>query len=230
VFNDIFDAKKDAAHPVKCKRPIANGLIAKPKAAVFCVALALSGIAISLTVNGYAALLVLAYLLLNISYTVVLKHKPIFDCFCIAAGFVLRIYSGGVASGDTVSDWLFLTIVTASLFMALGKRRGEMLKTDDNTTREVLSRYNIDYLHQMMFVCAGLAVTFYSLWSMSRRMNMIYTVPMIIFIVCKYLLLLYDNGTYGDPTTVIYSNKVLLASIILYAAVALGLLYMGTAQ
>jgi 4-hydroxybenzoate polyprenyltransferase len=229
VFNDIVDANKDAAHPVKRERPIASGAIPKDKAAAFAALLVIVGLALALYVTWLTFALVAAYLITNVAYTLVLKHKPIFDCFCIAAGFVLRVFVGGVKIKDGVSDWLFLTIVAMSLFMAFGKRRGELIKMGGNSTRLVLERYDLPFLSGVTFVCAGLSIVFYSLWAMNRGCNMIYTVPLIIFIVCKYLLLIHGNS-HGDPTTVILDNKTLIVACAGYAFLTVGLLYMGNLQ
>lgn len=227
VFNDICDADQDAMHPKKCTRPIASGAIKKWTAAVFAVSLATVGLLVSFLVNVFTGALMVAYLLLNVSYTLRLKHKPIFDCFCIAAGFVLRVYTGGAASGEAVSDWLFLTVVSVSLFLAFGKRRGELLKVGDSSTREVLQWYDLSFLNGMVFVCAGLSVVFYALWAMYRGSNMIYTVPFIIFLISKYLLLIHRNDSHGDPTTVILDDKSLLVACGLYGLLTIALLYFG---
>ena len=227
VFNDICDAQKDAAHPVKRSRPVASGMISKQKAAVMAAFLLVSGLAASIYVNPIVGSLVVVYAALNLSYSLWLKNKPIFDCFCIAAGFVLRVYTGGAASGEPVSDWLFLTIVAMSLFMAFGKRNGELSKTVGARTREVLRKYNANYLQGMVFTSAGLAIVFYSLWAMNRGDNMIYTVPLIIFIVSRYLLLISNSSSHGDPTAVIFGDKALLAAVGLYGLLTVVLLYFG---
>ncbi|MDR1378293.1 MAG: UbiA prenyltransferase family protein [Synergistaceae bacterium] len=227
TFNDLLDAEQDAEHPIKCRRPIASGAIPKSGAAVFCALLLISGLTLALFVNLPTAVIAAAYLAINVAYTIRLKHLAIIDCFCIAAGFVLRVYAGSAAIGDKVSNWLFLTVIAMSLFMAFGKRRGEMMKMEGSLTRHALEQYDLRFLNGMMFVCAGLMVVFYSLWAMARGLNMIYTVPVVIFIVCKYLLLVHDDDSHGDPTTVIFEDKTLLAASGLYALLTVGLLYAG---
>jgi 4-hydroxybenzoate polyprenyltransferase len=169
----------------------------------------------------------LSYYALNISYTLWFKHIPIYDCFCIAAGFVLRVFAGGAAYGGGISDWLFLTVVAMSLFMAFGKRRGELVRTDGFSTRMALERYNELFLNGIIFTCAGLSIAFYSLWSLDRGDNMIYTVPLIIFLVCNYLLLIYHKDSHGDPTSMIFASKTLIVTCGLYALLTVGLLYLG---
>ena len=229
LFNDICDADKDALHPVKQTRPIASGTISKRKAAIFAILLVSIGLAAGFAAGYLTGILIAAYIVLNLLYSLWLKHQCVFDVFSIAAGFVLRIYAGGAASGAPVSDWLFLTVVAMSLFMAFGKRRGELLNVEDHNRRDVLLWYDAKFLSGMIFICAGLAVVFYALWAMSRGKNMIYTVPLIVFILSKYLLLLHYKGSHGDPTTVILEDKVLLFACGIYALITVALLYFGKA-
>jgi len=163
IFNDICDAARDAMHPVKCKRPIASGAVKKPNAMVLMLLFLIIGFILAYISDLYVCVFIAAYLVINILYTLWLKHMPVYDCFCIAAGFVLRVFAGGAAYGGGLSDWLFLTVVAMSLFMAFGKRRGELTKTDGLSTRIVLERYNIVFLDGIMFSSAGLSVVFYSL-------------------------------------------------------------------
>jgi 4-hydroxybenzoate polyprenyltransferase len=150
----------------------------------------LIGFGLAYITNFIAFTFIATYLFINVLYSIWMKNQPVIDCFCIATGFVLRVFAGGATYGGGVSDWLFLTIVAMSLFMAFGKRRGELVKIDGSITRTVLTRYNMVFLNGIMFACAGLTIVFYSLWAMSRDSNMIFTVPLVVFIVCKYLLLI----------------------------------------
>jgi 4-hydroxybenzoate polyprenyltransferase len=231
LFNDICDAKKDALHPVKRNRPIASGKIPKSAAGVYALFLAGGGFAVTLfAVNITAAYIAAGYLALNLCYTLLLKHVAVIDCFCIAAGFVLRVYAGAAASGNDVSDWLFLTIMSASLFMAFGKRRGELMRSEATAgdTRKVLKSYDLGFLQGTVFVCAGLAIVFYALWALDRGANMIYTVPLIVFAICRYLLNIHhaDDAAQGDPTSVIFADKAFLLSGLAYAALTMILLYL----
>ena len=205
VINDLADAEKDKLHPIKHMRPIAAGLIGKRQAVIFAVLLLIGGFV--LFCNIYLFL----YVLLNLAYSFKLKHIVLIDCFCIAGGFMLRILAGGAAGDAVISEWLFLTMITASLFMAFGKRRGEILHTASES-RKVLASYNEDYLHGMIFVCSGLSIVFYSLWSMTVS-YMIYTVPLVIYIIAKYLLVCHDTASHGDPISIILADKVLIIAI-----------------
>jgi 4-hydroxybenzoate polyprenyltransferase len=187
--------------------------------------LAPTGLIASYFINFWVFVFVAIYLALNISYSLFLKHIPILDCFCIAAGFILRVYAGSMASEVVVSDWLFLTMVSMALFMAFGKRRGELINIGDTSTRIVLERYNLEFLKGMVFSCAGLTIVFYSLWAMSHKNDIIYTVPLVIFIVARYLLLIHDSAAHEDPTMTIFSDKTLMIACAVYAAFTAALLY-----
>jgi 4-hydroxybenzoate polyprenyltransferase len=228
VLNDVLDAEKDALHPVKRYRPTASGIISKRNGIVFCLILMVCGLVLSFAANYFVFILAISYILLNILYTISLKQIVIIDVFCIAAGFILRLYAGSAASGEPISDWLFLTIVAMSLFMGFGKRRGEILKTGGTETRSVLALYDLSFLNAMIYTSAGLSLIFYSLWAMVRGLGMIYTVPLLIFIVCKYLLILNKRTSHGDPTTVILEDKMLLIALLLYVVITVLLLYSNT--
>ena len=228
IINDIIDIKEDRKHPIKKERPLAAGKVAINTALI--VAVFLFFLSLSLTLMGYGnyhiMLFALLYVALNLAYSFRLKHYAIIDCFCIAAGFVLRIFAGGAAGNSGISEWLFLTMTAVSLFMAFGKRRGEMVQVfDTDSTRKVLASYDWHFLNGMIFVCAGLSVVFYALWAMLNVSAMIYTVPVVIFIVCKYLLILHGKTSHGDPTAIVLGDKGLLAAVVVFGLLSIVLLY-----
>jgi hypothetical protein len=126
-----------------------------------------------------------------------------------------------------VSEWLFLAMVAVSLFLAFGKRRGEMIHvTDTGTTRKVLTSYNLNFLNGMVFTFAGLSIVFYSLWAVIYIPLMIYTVPPVILIVCRYLLVVYGETSQGDPTSVILGDKWLIVMVGIFGLISALLLYL----
>ena len=117
-------------------------------------------------------------------------------------------------------------MVAVSLFMAFGKRRGEMMRVNDtDTTRKVLASYNLGFLNGMIFTCAGLSIVFYALWALLSVSMMIYTVPLVIFIVCKYLLIVHGESSHGDPIAVILGDKGLMGAILVFGLLSVILLY-----
>jgi len=228
IVNDIIDVEKDRQHPIKNTRPIASGIVEISEAVVFALFLFVLGFSVAILgwSNYLVALFALSYILLNLAYSFFLKHYAIVDCFCIAAGFTLRIYAGSAASNDRITEWLFLTMIAVSLFMAFGKRRGEMMLVADVVmTRKVLASYDLQFLNGAVFACAGLTIVFYSLWAVTSVSAMIYTVPLVIFIICKYLLVVHNCNSFGDPTSVILGDKTLLVTIGIFGLLSTILLY-----
>lgn len=225
VFNDINDVENDRKHEIKKNRPIASGQISFPKAWVLLVCLTIIGLGISILVNLYSFLLIVAYVFINVLYSKWLKTKAVIDCFCIAIGFILRVMVGGTIVTAGVSNWMFLTVLALSLFMAFGKRRGELSSYAGGETRTVLDMYDLNFLNGIVFMCAGLTVMFYSLWSISQKPRLVYSVPIVFFIITRYLLLVFKGRAEADPTTLLLSDKTLLVSCGICGIVMLALLY-----
>jgi len=225
IFNDLNDIEADRKHETKKYRPIASGRIIIPVAVIMMVCFIIVGVALSLSVNFKAMLIVLAYIVINILYSKWLKHTELVDCFCIASGFVLRVMAGGTIVSEGVSNWLFLTVVSMSLFMAFGKRKGEIESRHGNETRNVLKHYDKTFLNGIVFMCAGLTMVFYSLWTISHETKLVYTVPIVLFIVIRYLMLVFRGKSEGDPTNVILSDRLLLIAAGICAVVIIIILY-----
>ena len=225
VLNDITDVENDRKHEVKKNRPIASGEIKIPCAWVLLVILAVAGFFMAFWVNVEACLLILTYVVINILYSKWLKKQVLIDCFCIAAGFVLRVMVGGTVVTSGISNWMFLTVIALSLFMAFGKRRGELQSYKGGETRGVLEVYEMNFLNGIVFMCASLSMVFYSLWSISQEVNMVYTVPVVLFIIIRYLLLVFAGREDGDPTTLILSDKTLWVSCGICGIMMLFMLY-----
>ena len=229
IINDLRDAPADRLHPTKCKRPIACGAVSVPAALVLAGALAALVMAVGILsrfpVRGWIDLTV--YLLVNLGYSFGLKNIPILDVALLVSGFLLRVLFGAAVTGIAISNWLYLTVVAVSFYLALGKRRGELRRRTDGT-RKVLRYYNDEFLSRNMSICLTLAVVFYSLWAADAANTescLIWTVPLVLCLCLKYSLTV-EGDSDGDPVEVIYQDKVLLALIAFFAAVTLALLYL----
>ncbi len=135
IFNDLNDAERDRRHPTKRFRPIASGQVAPWVAALAIVVLVALSAAVLIAAAPAALGAAGAYLLLNIAYTLRLKHLPVVDIFCIAAGFVLRVFAGGLALGVPISSWTFVTTLCLALYLASVKRHQELLRVDPTQER-----------------------------------------------------------------------------------------------
>lgn len=234
IFNDLCDYKHDKLHPKKCNRPIANGEISFKTAIIIMISML-----IICALTNYIAcgtriapwILILVYLILNVLYSLKLKQIPILDVVILVSGFLIRLYYGSKTSDITVSNWLYLTILAISFYLGLGKRRNEIAVADNKDTRSVLCFYSYDFLDKNMYVCSGLAIVFYSLWSVDSATiahfgnnHLIWTIPIIILICITYSHAV-EKCSVDDPIDVIFDNKVLLLLACLYAVSVIGIIY-----
>lgn len=229
IINDLRDAPADRLHPTKCNRPIACGAVSVPAALALAAGLAALVMAVGIFARfpalGWIELTV--YLLVNLAYSFGLKNIPVLDVALLVSGFLLRVLFGASVTGIVISNWLYLTVVAVSFYLALGKRRGELRRRSDGT-RRVLRYYNDEFLSRNMSICLTLAVVFYSLWAADTAnadTHLIWTVPLVLCLCLKYSLTV-EGDSDGDPVEVIYQDKVLLALIALFAVVTLALLYL----
>lgn len=225
ILNDIKDVENDRMHPKKKNRPIASGKISIKKAIlilIICCSLAIDFSIVLLSNN--AVFILIAYFVINLCYSFGLKDKPIIDIVILASGFVLRIIYGGLITEVTVSEWLYLVVVSGSIFMGLGKRRNE-LKRSGGDTRRVLKYYTESFLDKNMYVCMALVNVFYSLWAInSAEKGLIWSVPIVIIIMMKYSLDI-EGDSDGDPVDVILKDRILMLMVVLYVVYIAVFLY-----
>lgn len=226
IFNDISDVELDRLHPRKQMRPIAKGEVPISVAYILCSALIVCSIFISVFAFGiFKSLYVLLYLIVNLLYSKKLKKQPIADICCLASCYLIRILYGGVITGIKISDWLILVILTGALFMALGKRRNEMI--GENESREVLAKYTYVFLDKFMYVNIALFIVFYALWSLeSSDKGMIWTTPLMMIIVMRYCYKIEVN-TEGNPVEVFLSDKILIFLAIIFIMIIFNILYVN---
>ena len=213
IVNDLRDAPADRLHPTKCRRPIASGAVGVPSALALAAALGAAVLLLGILARFPAGswLCMGVYLLVNLGYSFGLKNVPILDVALLVSGFLLRVLFGASVTGITISNWLYLTVVSISFYLALGKRRGELRRQSD-TARPVLRYYNDAFLSRNMSSCLTLAVVFYSLWSVDEAnagTHLVWTVPLVLCLCLKYSLTVEGNSD-GDPVEVIYGDKFLL--------------------
>ena len=229
IINDIQDVEKDKRHPEKCKRPIASGMVSVKEGYILAIILSILVIIIGCIANiNYTSMAILAlYLILNIAYTKKLKNIPLVDVVVLVTSFVLRVIFGANLIGVMVSNWLYLTIISFSFYLSLGKRRNELekIETSGVNVRDVLKYYNKDFLDKNMYLCLALTIVFYSLWCVDQ-MNiekfgtnyLVLTVPLVMIICMKYSLNI-EGDSYGDPIEVLLSDKILIILVLIYILV-----------
>lgn len=232
IINDIRDVEKDRKHPTKCKRPIAAGTVSVKGAWVLAVVLlVIAAVCNGLIFHRVSTLLLVLYLVLNLAYSFGLKNIPIVDITILVAGFLIRVLYGACVTEITVSNWLYLTVITLAFYFALGKRRNELKQLGGGETRKVLKAYPVSFLDKSMSMCLTLANVFYALWSMdentvsSYNEYLVFTVPIVLLITMKYSLDV-EGDSDGDPVEVLLHDKVLLALCVVYLAVMFAILYL----
>jgi 4-hydroxybenzoate polyprenyltransferase len=234
IINDLKDLNEDRLHPVKRKRPLASGILnptlAGAVALAFLVASLLGGWVISLPFFKVLG----AYLLLQIVYTFFLKHQVILDIFSIAAGFVLRVVAGGLAIGVQLSPWLFICTTLLSLFLAMAKRRHELviLKEGAIEHRQILKEYSPYLLDQMMGVVTATTVMSYALYTISEETiakfqttNLIFTLPFVLYGIFRYLYLVHQKVEGGRPEETLLTDRPLLLTVVGWTITVLIILY-----
>lgn len=236
IVNDIHDVEKDRVHPTKCKRPIASGKISRKSATMLAVILFIASMLCnSVAVNSFfslGTLYLLIYFVANLAYSFGLKNQPVMDVTILASGFVLRVLYGGAIVDIALSNWLYLTVIAASFFMGLGKRRGEMCISGTSDTRAVLKKYTYNFLDKNMTVFLSLTLVFYSLWAVDAKTvarigsdALIWTVPLVIIICLRYSFLIERENSDGDPMEVLLSDKILLVLAAAYIVFMIVLFY-----
>jgi 4-hydroxybenzoate polyprenyltransferase len=240
VMNDLIDRAQDRLHPEKCRRPLASGAVSVRAALMLAAACLLAGL--GLAWGGFSALglpgsqaawIFVAYLLLNVGYSLGLKHVVILDVFIIAAGFMLRILAGTLGIGILPSHWLLLCGLMLTLFLGFAKRRAELnaLLADSGSHRPVLDDYTPAMLDQFINVAAGATVIAYSLYTVSEETIalhgtpwLIVTVPCVIYGLLRYLQRLHSAGGGGDPARELLADPHLLGVFMLWLALVVWLL------
>jgi decaprenyl-phosphate phosphoribosyltransferase len=234
IINDYRDREEDRRHPVKKNRPLASGAVS-PRGAAW-VGLACFGASISLALALLPAAclyLLLAYLLLNIAYSQSLKHIPIVDIVCIALGFVLRIFMGGAATDIPISPWIVIMAFLLALFLALAKRRDDLLLLGENgPVRKAIDGYNREFISLAMSVMASVIIVAYILYTVSPEVvakhgthRLYITGFWVLLGLLRYLQITFVEERSGSPTLVLIKDFMLQAVIGLWLANIFILLY-----
>lgn len=224
TVNDLKDIERDRRHPTKSrKRPLAAGTVTVP------AALALLVVLYGVLVWGWfvqpgVILVILAYVVLNLAYSFVLKHQPVMDIFTIAIGFVLRVYAGAQALAVPVSSWMFVTTLCLALYLASVKRRQELSQSGAEG-REVLERYTVALVNRYAEMSATGALLFYSMFVMSSRPELVITVPVVLFGLFRYWYVVEKLDGGESPTDALLSDWPLIATVLAWTGACLWALW-----
>ncbi|MFB3880630.1 MAG: decaprenyl-phosphate phosphoribosyltransferase [Armatimonadota bacterium] len=235
IVNDIADAEKDRQHPTKRNRPIASGRLPVSVALPFSMLLAGFSVALAFAINRNFVLCAAIYLGLNLLYSFSLKHIVILDVVMVAIFFVLRAVAGAAAINVMISHWLLICTFLLALFIAMSKRRHELVLLEDNAAshRASLTEYSPYLLDQMIAVVTASTVMGYILYTVDQDTvlkfgtdHLVYTVPFVVYGIFRYLYLIHQKGEGGDPDRIVISDRPFLINFLLWAAVVVFALYL----
>ena len=218
-LNDIIDLKDDRRHPVKCQRPLASGAISVVQGFIIMASMViLSMITLFLLPDNQmkTAGVIFFYWVLNIAYCLFLKQHAIIDVCVIAFGFVLRIISGGLATGIGLSKWIVLMTFLLMLFLSFAKRRDDVLRMNEtgHAPRKNTSRYNLTFINQAITVTASVTLVCYIMYTMSPEVianfhtsNLYLTSVFVLLGLLRYIQIAVVDKKSGDPTKVILNDR-----------------------
>jgi decaprenyl-phosphate phosphoribosyltransferase len=213
VLNDYNDIENDKQHPTKSKtRPLASGDVSRSQA-LFLMVILYGAVMLSAFFYPQVVAVVAGYLLLNVAYTFYLKHQPVLDIFTIATGFVLRVYAGAVALDVPLSSWMFITTLSLALYLAAIKRRQELV-ISGKSGRSVLQYYTIELVDKYAEMSATCSILFYSLFIISDKPNMVYTIPFVLFGLYRYWFIVEMKDSGESPTDALFADRLLQLTIL----------------
>ena len=224
VLNDIVDVEADRNHPQKKYRPIAAGKISIHNAKIFCVFLFIAAFLLAFFLNRQFFMLCILMVVINIGYSFKLKHIPLIDIITIGILFIIRVLSGAVLIRVKIfSPWLYIVTFMLALYLGFGKRRAELASIDGakNNTRPVLDGYTVPFLDQLLSIISAVIIISYTLYTFSGPAvpsdnRLLITIPFVVYGIFRYLYLIQVKHQGGAPEEVLFSDRWLQGTILLY--------------
>jgi 4-hydroxybenzoate polyprenyltransferase len=234
LVNDVADVERDRLHPTKRLRPVASGQLPPRVALAVAGALAAVCLGASLLLGPAFLAAAAAYLALNGAYSFRLKNVVILDVIAISLGFVLRAVAGAVAISVRISDWLLVCTFLLALFLALSKRRHELVSLSDGASghRAILAEYSPYLLDQMVAVVTASCLMAYCFYTLApetvekyRTERLSWTIPFVLYGIFRYLYLVHQKEQGGSPTDVLLTDWPLLVDVALWAVAIVAIVY-----
>lgn len=233
IINDILDYKEDRVHPVKSKRPIAAGKISRGQAAVVGALLLVLSLCSAYLLGAKFSYVCLIYLTVTVLYSTAIKNIVILDVLFVAIGYVLRAIAGATVIEVEISSWLLLCTLLIALFLAVSKRRTEIVLLDEGATkhRRILSQYSLGLLNQMIAAVTAACIVAYCLYTLAPETvakfgtrNLIFTVPFVIYGIFRYLYITYQKIEADIPEKALISDLPLQVCLVLWIVTCLVIL------
>ncbi|GIP06882.1 decaprenyl-phosphate phosphoribosyltransferase [Paenibacillus lautus] len=225
ILNDFVDREADKVHPTKKNRPIASGELNPYVALIFGLVIFLLVISFAVYFNNLFGIVLILYFLLNVAYSFKLKHIVILDVMTIASGFVLRAVGGALVIHVEMTPWFLICTMLLALFLGINKRRNELIVLEKNSShhRRVLNSYSIQLIDQMNSVVTTATVVSYALFTFTsgRTVQLMWTIPLVLYGIFRYLYLIYVKNEGGSPEKLLFRDKHLLLTVIVYAIITI---------
>ncbi|MBC7231652.1 MAG: decaprenyl-phosphate phosphoribosyltransferase [Chloroflexi bacterium] len=233
LINDLSDMERDRQHPTKRNRPLASGELAPGLAVIVAGLLIAVSIPVAYLLDPLFAAIISLYLITMILYSFWLKNLVIIDVLTVAAGFVLRV-AGGVVIVKTArfSPWLYLCMVLLALFIAISKRRQELVLLNENANehRSIFNEYSLPLLDDMIRMVTACTAMAYSLYTFSAaglppNHAMMLTIPFVLYGLFRYMYLVHIKGEGGEPEDLLLKDRPLLLTVVLWGLAVIIVLY-----
>ncbi len=235
LINDLFDLEEDRKHPIKRHRPLAAGLISPGIAKITASVLLFLSLLWGVYMGPVFFLILIIYLTIQFLYNYFLKDVVILDMLCISSGFFLRVIAGAVVIEVVISHWLIICTILISMFLALGKRRHELVILGPEVSKnhwKILAEYNLNFLDQMIGITAACTLLSYMLYCISPQTiekfqtdRLVYTFPFVLYGIFRYLYLIHRKNQGGAPEKLFVSDLPLLLSVILWGLFCMLIIY-----
>ena len=252
LFNDVMDRQSDRRHPFKRLRPVAAGKLAVWQALAACFTLLAVGLSEAFRLSIYFALAVITYLIVQLLYSLWLKHIAIVDLLLVASGFILRVYAGALVIDAHLSIWFLLCVVSVALLISVGKRRAELAILTENVAakhRKVLSKYPPEVLNGYVAMFANASFLSWSLFTFfeppapivqanpnlfselpktiaGTNKWLMSTIPLVIYGLMRYMRIIYQGSRAESPERVLWSDRPLLITVMLWGLMIITILYL----
>lgn len=234
IMNDYRDIEDDRKHPKKCKRPLASGEVSKPSAIVICAILIVAGFGLAYFIRDKFMFVLAIYFVINFGYSFGLKNIPILDIILLAAGFVLRVKAGSVIAYIPLSEWIIIMVFLLALFMAIGKRRDDViLKLSSGVDmRKSIKGYNLELLNTLLALICAVIIVSYFMYTMSEETmtkmgthRLYYTCLFVMAGIMRYLQIIFVVADSGSPTKILYKDRFIQIVLLLWIASYIAIIY-----
>jgi decaprenyl-phosphate phosphoribosyltransferase len=234
IINDYKDREDDRKHPVKCKRPLASGVISPATALMICGILLVAGFGLAAWVRDKFVFVLGIYFIINLAYSLGLKAVSILDIMILATGFVLRIKAGSVIAFVPLSEWIVIMVFLLAVFMALGKRRDDVLLklSSGADMRKSIKGYNLELMNTLLSLVSAVIIVSYLMYTMSPEVQsrlgttrLYYTCLFVMAGLMRYLQIVYVSSDSGSPTKILYKDRFIQVTLLLWAVSFITILY-----